>query len=222
MSIRVKAVLPKDSSLRKEPCWASIEAELLQSLPKEPPWESSSGLLRSLKKNELLHAAPSEPPHPTAQHRSVVLGLWVKDEFDLSPVSPHPPLTASAAAKSFQSCPMLWSYWPSPTRLLWPESPGENTGVGCHAFLQGIFPTQGSNPHLLCLLLWQVNSSPLVPPGKPQAHPSLVRQNMPRKPSHRWTLGYLAKALDPSSCGYWWIVYHWALTVICQSSVSFS
>ena len=29
------------------------------------------------------------------------------------------------------------------------DSPGRNTGVGCHAFLQGIFPTQGSNPGLL-------------------------------------------------------------------------
>ena len=28
------------------------------------------------------------------------------------------------------------------------DSPGKNTGVGCHAFLQGIFPTQGSNPGL--------------------------------------------------------------------------
>ena len=30
------------------------------------------------------------------------------------------------------------------------DSPGKNTGVGCHALLQGIFPTQGSNlglPH---------------------------------------------------------------------------
>ena len=26
---------------------------------------------------------------------------------------------------------------------------GNNTGVGCHFLLQGIFPTQGSNPHLL-------------------------------------------------------------------------
>ena len=34
-------------------------------------------------------------------------------------------------------------------------SPGKNTGVGCHALLQGIFPTQGSNPHLLCVLHWQ-------------------------------------------------------------------
>ena len=41
------------------------------------------------------------------------------------------------------------------------------TGVGCHALLQGIFPTQGSNPPLLCLLHWQVVSLPLVPPGKP-------------------------------------------------------
>ena len=29
------------------------------------------------------------------------------------------------------------------------DSPGKNIGVGCHAHLQGIFPTQGSNPGLL-------------------------------------------------------------------------
>ena len=28
------------------------------------------------------------------------------------------------------------------------DSPGKNTRVGCHALLQGIFPTQGSNPDL--------------------------------------------------------------------------
>ena len=32
------------------------------------------------------------------------------------------------------------------------NSPGKNTAVGCHALLQGIFVTQGSNPHLLWLL----------------------------------------------------------------------
>ena len=32
-------------------------------------------------------------------------------------------------------------------RLLCPQnSPGKNTGVGCRALLQGIFPTQGLNP----------------------------------------------------------------------------
>ena len=36
------------------------------------------------------------------------------------------------------------------TRLLCPwASPGENTGVGCHSLLQGIFSTQGLNPGLL-------------------------------------------------------------------------
>ena len=37
-----------------------------------------------------------------------------------------------------------------PTMLFSPwDSPGKNTGVGCHAFLQGIFLTQGPNPGLL-------------------------------------------------------------------------
>ena len=44
-------------------------------------------------------------------------------------------------------------------------SPGKNTGVGCHALLQGIFPTQGLNLRLLRLLHWQAGPFPLVPPG---------------------------------------------------------
>ena len=37
-----------------------------------------------------------------------------------------------------------------PARLLCPwDSPGKNPGVGSHSLLQGIFPTQGSNPGLL-------------------------------------------------------------------------
>ena len=46
-----------------------------------------------------------------------------------------------------------------PTRLLCPQYfPGKNTEVGCRFLLQGIFPTQGSNPHLLRLLHWQADS----------------------------------------------------------------
>ena len=37
----------------------------------------------------------------------------------------------------------------------------KNTGVGCHFLPQGIFPTQGSNLHLLCLLHWQADPLPL-------------------------------------------------------------
>ena len=51
-----------------------------------------------------------------------------------------------------------------PTRLLCPwDFPGKNTGVGCHFLLQGIFPTQGSNPSLLhCSEFFTTQ-----PPGKP-------------------------------------------------------
>ena len=45
--------------------------------------------------------------------------------------------------------------------------PGKNTEMGYRAPLQGIFPTQGSNACLLCLLHVQVVSLPLAPPGKP-------------------------------------------------------
>ena len=50
------------------------------------------------------------------------------------------------------------------------DSPGKDTGIlprileGCHALLQGIFPTQGSNLHLFCLL--QVGCLTLEPPGQ--------------------------------------------------------
>ena len=40
-------------------------------------------------------------------------------------------------------------------------------GVGCHVLLQGIFQTQGSNPPLLHLLHWQVDSLPLRHQGSP-------------------------------------------------------
>ena len=40
-----------------------------------------------------------------------------------------------------------------PTRPLCPwDSPGKNSGLGCHALLQGIYMTQRLNPHLLWLL----------------------------------------------------------------------
>ena len=56
-----------------------------------------------------------------------------------------------------------------PARLPWRDSPGKNTGVGCHFLFQGNLPTQGSNLSLLHLLHWQVDSLPLVLPGKPSA-----------------------------------------------------
>ena len=42
------------------------------------------------------------------------------------------------------------------------DSSGKNTGVGCHALLQGIFPTQGLNPGLSHCR----QTLPSEPPGK--------------------------------------------------------
>ena len=59
----------------------------------------------------------------------------------------------SVHATSLQSCLTLQPHelWPATLLCPW-DSPGKNTGVGCHALLQGIFPTHGSNTRLLCLL----------------------------------------------------------------------
>ena len=44
------------------------------------------------------------------------------------------------------------------------DSPGENTGVDCHALLQGTFLSQESNPGFPAL---QADSLPAELPGKP-------------------------------------------------------
>ena len=57
-------------------------------------------------------------------------------------------------AKLLQLCPTLcdpMNFSPLGSSLHG-DSPGKDTGLGCCALLQGIFPTQGSNLSLLWLL----------------------------------------------------------------------
>ena len=62
------------------------------------------------------------------------------------------------------------------------DSPGKNTGVGCHTLLQRIFPTQELNLCLLCFLNWQVDSllhhlgSPPLTKLKPKWSPTKLKQ----------------------------------------------
>ena len=66
---------------------------------------------------------------------------------------------ACVHAKSLQLCSTLCDTMDTLFSLLCGRnSPGKNFGVGCRALLQGIFPTQGSNPRLLSLLGWQAGS----------------------------------------------------------------
>ena len=73
------------------------------------------------------------------------------------------------AYKSFHSCPTLYDL-----------TDGSLSGSSVHGILQarilewaampssrGFFHSQGQNPHLLCLLHWQVGSLPLVSLGNP-------------------------------------------------------
>ena len=67
-----------------------------------------------------------------------------------------------------QSCPTLcnpMNYSLAGSSVHGIGSAGKNTGVGCHALLQGIFPTQGSNPGLPhCRWIFL----PSEPPEKPK------------------------------------------------------
>ena len=75
------------------------------------------------------------------------------------------------------------------------DSPNRNTGVGCHALLQGIFPTQGLNPGSPAL---EANSLPFELPGKPI--PTLTPYKEPTNPTSRSEEGKLLLVLAPSCC----------------------
>ena len=86
--------------------------------------------------------------------------LWV--------VPPQFNSSACRQAKSLSYVQFFVTPWTVSARLFSPwDFPGKNTGAGCHALLQRIFPIQGSNLHLLCPLNRQAGSLPLAPPGKP-------------------------------------------------------
>ena len=59
------------------------------------------------------------------------------------------------------------------------DSPGKNTGVGCHALLWGIFLTQGLNPWSPAL---QADSFLSEPPGKHWYKPGVTAKSGSRAP----------------------------------------
>ena len=86
---------------------------------------------------------------------------WQVDSLPLSHQrNPYLPLCCMLCLVS-QSCPTLCDPMDCspPGSSVHGDSPGKNTGVGCHALLQGIIPTQGSNPGLPhCLwILYQLS-----------------------------------------------------------------
>ena len=106
-----------------------VKVLVAQSCPTlATPWRAtrqaplSMGFSRQEYWSELPFPAPGDLPYPRIEPRSPAL------QVDSLPSEP----------------PMN----PNCSYLVW-NSPGQNTGVGSSSFLQGIFPTQGSNPGLL-------------------------------------------------------------------------
>ena len=74
------------------------------------------------------------------------------------------PCACVRASRLSRVC-LILTLWTAPAQLLCPwGSPGKNTGVGCHAFLQGILLTQGLNcvSCSSCIAFFTTE-----PPGKP-------------------------------------------------------
>ena len=102
-----------------------------------------------------------------------------------------------------------------------PSGSGKNTGVGCHALPQGIFPTLELNLCLLHLLHWQTDSLPLSPPES-ESH-SVVSDSLGphglyspwNSPSHNTGVGSLfllqgifpIQGLNPGILQCRWILY---------------
>ena len=118
----------------------------------------------------------------------------------------------NVCVKFLQSYPALCN----PMDCPW-DSPGKNTGVGCHALLQGIFPTQGLNPSLFFLLHWQAGSLPSVPSGKPKKQCTIhvMCLNHPKTNPRSWSMENVSSKKPvprAKKVGDHWI-QHWSASV---------
>ena len=70
-------------------------------------------------------------------HKKYIILMCIGDMGDKVEYLEQCLACTAAAAKSLQSCPTLRPHRRQPTRLPCPwDSPGKNTGVGCHVLLQ--------------------------------------------------------------------------------------
>ena len=131
--------------------------------------------------SKTLHYQRTSPAAAAA--KSLQLCLTLCDPIDGSlPVSPVSGILQArtlewVATSSSNAC--MWSHFSHVQLCVTPwiaahQAPlstgfsGRNTGVGCHALLQGIFLTQGSNPRLLHLwhcTTWEAQQSCELPPN---------------------------------------------------------
>ena len=115
-----------------------------------------------------------------------------------------------SACSVAQSCLTLWG----PLECSPPGSSvhkifflGKNTGVCCHFLLQGIFQTQESKLHLLCLLHCRWILLTTEPSGKPWVDLDTVERKeswLPTRVKEPENFVILFNLCD-SQCFFWWI-----------------
>ena len=135
----------------------------LEQLPAKSiplPFQSLLLVTKScLTRDPMDDSPPGSSVHGISQPRILE---WVAISFSRGPALLRDQIHVSCTAGGFftaessvlclvtQSCPTFCN--PMDCRQsgssVCGASPDNNTGVGCHAFLQGIFPTQGPNPGL--------------------------------------------------------------------------
>ena len=99
----------------------------------------------------MLFPFPGIRPYPEIEPKSLGLLHWQVDSLPLHHLGA---VVAAAAAKLHQSCPTLRPHRRQPTRLPRPwDSPGKNTGVGCHFLLQCMKVKSESEVAQSCLTL---------------------------------------------------------------------
>ena len=121
--------------------WSGLPFPSPGDLP-DPGMEPTSLMSPALAGGFFLSLAPpgksSSCSSSSKQLVCVFSGLSCGEQFELD----------ACMLSCFVLSDSLGPHGLQPARLLCPwDSPGKNTGAGCHAYLRGIFPTQGWNPH---------------------------------------------------------------------------
>ena len=87
------------------------------------------------------------------QQRSTINSAWMKELMTMNSYTQHFSSTEWVSG----GCSAVSDFlWPHGLYSPW-NSPGQNTGVGSLSLLQGIFPTQGSNPGIAGGFFYQLS-----------------------------------------------------------------
>ena len=128
-------------------------AKLLQYWFFETPWTVAcqASLSTGFSRQEYWSELPCPPPghllDPGMEPTSLTSLALAGDSLSLVPGRFHACMLCLVAQSCLTLCDPM-DHSPSGSSVQG-EFPGKNAGVGCHALLQGIFSTQGSNPGLL-------------------------------------------------------------------------